>query len=265
MIRSLFVGEVLFEAPMGTVRTWLRWSRQTALVARIDGRPEVFLEQVGGLGPLPGGVAYLHLPEDGLDAVEEAGLEALRGPLVAPTLGDRFARGVTALSRFPARLGFVTFVGAWCAVVVSIATCGFGGLVNPAGLRDLGATPLLVFGGWMVGAFLLEWGVMGLIALVHGEAMATTRVRCHLGRPGQVRSMGTWRGPLGTRGFGNQHTRASLQVMAAQGRERWLVMTRSHRSWQSSGIALYATPIDQVPALLRAIAFARGQRPAGAR
>ena len=64
--------------------------------------------------------------------------------------------------------------------------------------------------------------------------------------------MGTWRGALGRGGFGSSLVSARLQVMRVS-EDPWLVLARSHKSPLSAGVAIYAIPREQIPALLEGL------------
>jgi hypothetical protein len=251
LIRKWFLGDILDERELGVWRSGIQRIRQTAIVVRVDGERELFLERAV-VAPFAWGVQYLHIPRDGWEAIEAVaaplGTQDTSSPS-PPTPSDRWASAFLQICRVPVVLFFLGFVMFWLVSVGALLT----GVPIPD--SDLGAGIGFAAG---IGAFALHFGSMWVVSRRLHEPMAATMTRLLVGVPHDLRPMGTYRGPIRKIGFAPRKLRASLHVMSAG---ESLVMTRSHRSLFSRGVAVFPTPRDQMPALLEVISALKKQAP----
>lgn len=247
MIRKLFFGSVEREVPLGTHTRGLQRIKQSLLFTTVDGDRVLVLERRAVLLiPISAGVAYFHLPEDGLENLKRVAQTVLDGaPPPAPSTGQRATRLLLRLTQIPVGLGVLGFLFGVLAMVLS----GFAGspFPEPEGPASLGALFALLFigiGGQLLGTL--------LASRLLGESASATMCRFLYGHPDHISEMGTWRGALGRGGFGSSLVSARLQVMRVS-EAPWLVMARSHKSPLSAGVALYAIPREQISALLEGL------------
>ena len=248
VVRKLFFGSIEQEFPLGTYIRGLQRIKQSLLFATVDGERVLVLERRAVLLiPISAGVAYFHLPMDGLENLKRVAQIVLDGaPPPAPSTGQRAARLLLRLTQIPVGLGVLGFLfGVLATVLSGFADSPFPEPEGPATLGALFALLFIGIGGQLLGTL--------LASRLLDESASATMCRFLYGHPDHISEMGTWRGALGRGGFGSSLVSARLQVMRVS-EDPWLVMARSHKSPLSAGVALYPVPKEQIPALLEGLA-----------
>jgi len=253
MIRKLFLDDVVSDHELGAFWVGIQRIRQSALIVRVEGEhePQLFLER-SVVAPFAFGVQYVHLPDDGLDEIASVCATILEDSPPPSTGTDLLSAVFLRLCRLPILGFFLGFLAFWVMTVGAT----FAGVPFPEPSIEAGLIVPLAFG-----AFALHFGSIWVVSSLRGESMAASMTRLLVGPPYRIEPMGTYRGPRGKGGFPLVTPAAWLYVMAIGGSKPALVMARSHRHPLSAGVAVFRTPVEQIPRLLEAIAEVREQAP----
>jgi hypothetical protein len=253
-VRELFVGEVLHEVELGTFRNLGYTVRQTALIGRKDGDIELWVEVLSKRF-MPLAVHYVHLPAGGHAELEAVARRLIDEPIQpGRSAGERLAGFVLQLGRLPLLAVFLGFIGFWLFMVLSIVTGGFFGQIT---FQEPSPVWLLAYGIGLVGAFALHWGSLWFVCKALGEPFAASMTRMLVGHPRDIRDMGVGKGPPRRRHL--PLSRVHTLAMAAYGRQPWLVVTRSFRTFLSANVRLWRFPPQHIPSLLEALTAYRTQ------
>jgi hypothetical protein len=258
MVRRFFVGQEVYADELGVFTRGLLRIRQNALIVPMDGGFELVLERISGFRFLPPtSVSYLHLPADGLANIEAVASDLLTGSERPPArASEHIARAILVVSSgVPAVLGLVLLAGILAAVGATLLSVV--GITAPLFTSDPGPVWGMTAFAVVFLSIALSWACAWVVSLALGEPLAVSIAR-RFGRPRQVRPMGTWRGAVSRAGLiGGKLLNVRLRVMQTHGNRRYMVMARTHRSPLSAGVALYPTPVEQMPGLLEAISQVR--------